>query len=106
MQWQRRQARGAPPAAAAGGGGGGGGHKDVLDAAAQEVFRVALFAVFFLQVSAVAFVPVLGAPRARGRWGRPPVGGAGQHSCVLLDGILQQLCPLKSDIALLHTIVW
>ncbi len=85
MQWQRRQARGAPPAAA-GGGGGGGGHKDVLDAAAQEVFRVALFAVFFLQVSAVAFVPVLGAPRARGRCRRAPGGGAGQHKCVLLDG--------------------
>jgi len=73
VQWQRRQARGAPPAAA-GGGGGGGGHKDVLDAAAQEVFRVALFAVFFLQVSAVAFVPVLGAPRARGAVGARPVG--------------------------------
>jgi len=75
VQWQRRQARGAPPAAA-----------DGLDAAAQEVFRVALFAVFFLQVSAVAFVPVLGAPRARGRCRRAPGGGAGQHKCVLLDG--------------------
>lgn len=73
VQWQRGQAP--PPrgkgGAAAGTGGGGSGRKDagdsdgsMLHAAAQEVFRVALFAVFFLQVSAVAFVPVVGAQPA------------------------------------------
>ena len=70
VQWQRGQApphhgKGAP---AAGTGGGGSKKRDagdsdggMLHAAAQEVFRVALFAVFFLQVSAVAFVPLVGA---------------------------------------------
>ena len=73
VQWQRGQAQ--PPlgkgAGAAGAGGGGSGKKDagdgdgsMLHAAAQEVFRVALFAVFFLQVSAVAFVPIVGAQPA------------------------------------------
>ena len=73
MQWQRGQAPlpHGKGAAAAGAGGGGSKARDagdsdggMLHAAAQEVFRVALFAVFFLQVSAVAFVPLIGAQPA------------------------------------------
>ena len=75
VQWQRGHAqpphgRGPRVAGGGGGGGGGSGKKDadsdgsMLHAAAQEVFRVALFAVFFLQVSAMAFVPIVGAQPA------------------------------------------
>lgn len=64
MEWQRDQAQLAHNKDADGSGGRKGRDKSadgMLEAAAQEVFRVALFAVFFLQVSAVAFVPVVGA---------------------------------------------
>ncbi|KAK9836350.1 hypothetical protein WJX81_007690 [Elliptochloris bilobata] len=65
VQWQCGQA---PPQHGKGAKSSGSGGPDIagssdgglLHAAAQEVFRVALFAVFFLQVSAVAFVPVVG----------------------------------------------